>query len=66
MITNWNDYIGKKVMVLIKNSKFPYTGIIKSINEEGNGLIFISMIEKRGEKIMFAAGEIAFIKEDSN
>lgn len=64
IMIKWQDYIGKRVMVLIRNSKFPYVGVIKEIQDDKNGLIFVTLIDKTDSKIIFAAGEIAFIREE--
>ena len=53
---------GKNVWVILNNN-FEYNGIIKKIDNAGNGIIFIHLIDKFGKLIMFASGEIKSLQE---
>jgi small nuclear ribonucleoprotein (snRNP)-like protein len=55
------DLIDKKVYIILKN-KYEYNGIIKKVDDDGNGLIFVSMIDKFGKLIMFSSGEIEVLE----
>jgi hypothetical protein len=53
---------GKNVWVILHNN-FEYNGIIKKIDDSGNGLIFIHLIDKFGKLIIFGSGEIKMLQE---
>jgi hypothetical protein len=55
---------GKQIWVVLNNN-FEYNGIVKKIDDAGNGLIFIHLIDKFGKLIMFASGEIKSLQEKS-
>ena len=59
----WKDYVGKKVYIETRSNR-QYTCEIVSIDDKGNGLIFINTIDKFGSKITFATGEISLIQEE--
>jgi hypothetical protein len=52
---------GKRVHVILKN-KYEYNGQVTDVNDCGNGLVFISLIDKFGKLIMFSSGEIEFLE----
>lgn len=56
-------YEGMKVFISLKNNRF-YSGIVKEIADSGNGLIFISIIDKFGKWVTFSSGEIISIQEE--
>lgn len=47
---------------LILNNNWEYNGIVDDVNDCGNGLIFISLIDKFGKFVMFSSGEIKFLE----
>lgn len=51
----------KKVHVILKN-KYEYNGKVTEVNDCGNGLIFISLIDKFEKLIMFVSSEIEFLE----
>ena len=53
---------GKSVWIVLKNNR-EYNGIIKKIDDDGNGLIFISLIDKFGKLVVFTSGEIKMLQE---
>ena len=53
---------GKRVWVILNNN-YEYNGDVSKIDEAGNGLIFIHLIDKFGKLVMFASGEIKLIQE---
>jgi len=62
MESNWNNWIGKKTHIILNNN-YEYNCIVDSVDDAGNGLIFINIIDKFGAHITFASGEIKFIEE---
>lgn len=59
----WNEWLGKKVFVQLKSGGF-YTGKIIEIDDSSNPLIFISIIDKFGDKVTFVHSEIVKIVEE--
>ena len=64
MESNWKEWQGKKAHIILRNN-YEYNCEIISVDDAGNGLIFINVIDKFGKKITFASGEIKFIEEKS-
>lgn len=58
----WKDFEGKHVYVNLKNNR-KYSGTVVSVDDAGNGLIFITIIDKNGSRVIFAAGEISNLEE---
>lgn len=61
----WDYYIEKKVFIILK-SKRQYSGIVCSIDHAGNGLIFLSLIDKFEKKITFVTDEIELCQEEKD
>lgn len=59
----WQKYVDKKVYVKLKSGR-NYSGIITAVDDEGNGLIFISLIDIKKHLVTFASGEIEMIQEE--
>ena len=59
----WNHWIGKKVYIILKNNR-KYSGVVNEIHDAGNGLIFISIIDKFGEWVTFSISELTSIEEE--
>ena len=59
----WNNFIGKKVFVILKNKR-SYSGVVEEVNDVGNGLIFLGLRDKFGQFLMFAVSEIEVIEEE--
>ena len=59
----FNYYVGKKVYIILK-SKRVYSGIITDVENVGNGIVWISMIDKLNRRVTFASGEIDVIQEE--
>jgi hypothetical protein len=62
---NWEAYRGKKIMVLIRGSKFPYTGEVVDIFEE-NGVTFIKILDIKDCLLTFSPQDLVFIREDGS
>jgi hypothetical protein len=66
--SNWKNWIGKKAHIILhklnsSGENYEYNGTIDSIEDRGNGLIWIDITDKFGLKKGFASGEIKFIEE---
>jgi len=57
---DWKD---KKVFVRTKHGKV-YSGVIINIDNSNDGLIWISIIDKFGDRVQFVHSEIVEIKEE--
>ena len=62
MELNWKKWEGKKAHIILNND-YEYNCIINSVNDSGNGLIFIEITDKFGEIKLFTSSEIKFIEE---
>lgn len=58
---NWKMLEGKFVHIILQNN-YEYNGLINSIDDKNNGLIFIELLDKFGKTIIFTSGEIKFIE----
>jgi small nuclear ribonucleoprotein (snRNP)-like protein len=58
-----DEWKNKPVFVQLKSGR-RYSGRIKSIDNAGNGLIFILFIDKFKQRILFAESEIEVIEEE--
>lgn len=62
MESNWTGWQGKKAHIILNNG-YEYNCLIDSVEDLGNGLVFINIIDKFGSRKGFASGEIKFIEE---
>jgi len=62
MKLNWKEWEGKKAHIILNNN-YEYNCIINSVDDRGNGLIFIEITDKFGAKKIFTSNEIKFIEE---
>jgi len=58
----WKEWIGKRIFVQLKRGGV-YTGVVEDV-DDSNPLIFITIIDKFGDKITFVHAEIIKIKEE--
>jgi len=59
----WKYWIGKKVFISLKIKRF-YSGKVIEISAEHDGLCFLTIIDKFGDRVTFANSEIIEIKEE--
>lgn len=59
----WKFWEGKKVFIILKNKR-QYSGEIIDVDLFGNGLVWISMNDKFGNRITFVNSEIEVIQEE--
>ena len=59
----WKDWLGKHVFVQLFKGGV-YSGKIIDIDESAKPLIFITIIDKYGMKVMFVQSEILKIAEE--
>ena len=62
---DWKDWIGKRVFLRTKRDRF-YSGKVLDIKEEPPQLIFIMLLDKFGNKMMFLSSEIVEIREEKD
>ena len=61
----WKKWEGKKVFLRTSNGRF-YSGVVKEVEDSGNNLFFISLIDKFGNWITVVNYEIVEIKEEQD
>lgn len=59
----WKDWNGKKVFVQLRTGSV-YSGKVIGIDDAGNGLVFINLLDKFSKHIVFTTGEIVKIVEE--
>ena len=59
----WDFWNGKHVFIRLKNGRV-YSGDIIDIDFDAKPLIFITIIDKFGSRIMFSQSEIDVMKEE--
>lgn len=63
MMDGFSYYEGKMVYIILKNKRV-YSGVIYSVEDAGNGLVFINLIDKFGSRIIFTSREIEVMEEE--
>jgi hypothetical protein len=53
---------GKDILIILKNGR-KYSGGIVELADVGDGLIFVTIIDKFGLNVCFTSGEIEVIEE---
>lgn len=59
----WKDWRGKKIFVQLRSGSV-YSGIVQEVDESSKPLIFISLTDKFGERVIFVHTEIVKITEE--
>jgi hypothetical protein len=62
MESNWKKWQGKKAHIILNNN-YEYNCQVVEVDDSGNGIIWIRIIDKFGKCIDFTSGEIKFIEE---
>ena len=60
---DWKEWNGKRIFVQLRTGGV-YTGNVIDVDDSSKPLIFITMIDKFGEKVSFVNSEIIKIKEE--
>jgi hypothetical protein len=60
---SWMYFEGKKVFIILKNRR-QYSGVVQKIENAGNGLVFVTLIDKFGKRVVFTTGEISNMEEE--
>lgn len=60
---NWRELEGKRVYLRLKNGRI-YSGIVKEIDERSPPLVFISIIDKFSNLVVFVNSEVLEIREE--
>lgn len=61
----WKDWIGKNIFVQLKSGGV-YSGKVVDVDISQNPLIFITIIDKFGERVTFVNSEIVKIVEEKD
>lgn len=60
---DWNDWNGKRIFVELRTGAI-YSGDVVDVDISDGKLIWITIIDKFGEKVTFVHSEIIKIKEE--
>ena len=60
---DWKGWIGKGIFVRLRTGKV-YSGKVIDVDDSAKPLIFITIIDKFGNKVSFVQSEIIEIKEE--
>ena len=61
----WKKWMGKKVFLRTNNNRV-YSGVVQEVEDVGDDLFFISIIDKFGKWMTVVNKEIVEIKEEDN
>lgn len=59
----WLTWKGKKVFIILKNRR-QYSGEVVDVDISATPLIFITLIDKFGERVTFVHSELELIQEE--
>lgn len=59
----WKEWNGKRVFVQLRNGGV-YSGEVIDVDTNSNGLVFITIIDKYGDRVTIVHSEIIKIKEE--
>jgi len=60
----WKDWMNKKVFIKLKDGSV-YSGKVIDVDFDSKPLVFISIIDKFGDKVTIVHSEIVKIKEEN-
>ena len=63
-VNGWSCFEGKKVYLVLKGGRV-YVGRITLVENCGNGLVFLHLLDKFNKNVVFTSGEIASMKEEA-
>jgi len=59
----WKYYEGLKVFIILKNKR-QYSGKVVEIDDSSHPLVFLTIIDKFGNRVRFVHSEIELIEEE--
>jgi len=65
MEEGWKYWEGKEVYIVLKNKR-TYSGKVIEVEDSNNNLIWITIIDKFGNRVGFVNSEIEMIQEEGN
>jgi len=65
MEEGWKYWEGKEVYIVLKNKR-TYSGKVIEVEDSNNNLIWITIIDKFGNRVSFVNSEIEMIQEEGN
>ena len=60
----WKRWCGKKIFLRLKNGRV-YSGVVTSVDDTSNNLIFINIQDKFDKPVTIVHSEIVEIKEET-
>lgn len=63
MDDRWKDYEGKQVFIKLVSGR-QYSGKVIKVDQSKHPTIFIIIIDKFGQKVMFSHSEVSVIEEE--
>lgn len=61
----WKNWMGKRVFVKLKDGSV-YNGLITDVNTSTNILVWITLVDKYNEEVVFVQSEIIKMVDESN
>lgn len=61
---DWKEWNGKRIFVKLKDGAV-YSGNVTDVDDSNKPIIFISLIDKFGQKVSIVSSEIIKIKEEN-
>ena len=62
-MVGWNYWIGKKVYIVLKNKKY-YQGKVIDVDDSSPPLIWITILDKFENRVIFVHSEIEVMQEE--
>lgn len=60
----WKNWIGKKVFIRLK-TQHEYSGVVQDVDDDGNGMVLFSILDKFNKLVSFAGSEVQEMREES-
>lgn len=61
-MTNWNEWMNKKVFIKLREG-YIYSGEVVEVNNDLSPIVFITIIDKFGERVQINNSDIIRIQE---
>jgi small nuclear ribonucleoprotein (snRNP)-like protein len=61
----WKQFEGKRVYIETKSYR-KYSGVVKAVDDSDHTLIFLHLLDIKGNIVIFAHSEIKLIQEESS
>ena len=64
MKTGWQNWKGKQVFIISKNTTHPFSGKVIEVDETTSPITWLVILDKYGKRVQFSVDEILVIKEE--